>query len=130
MSSCYLKCRKNTGNINPEVARTINDKITTLSKCAICGIKKSRLKKQASEILSNLGLKTPLIKIPLLGYKMIKILNKFLLAGGKFMPEMYLRKPRFTCSACGPFTKNKEFKNLKKQETQDISKNELDKACF
>ena len=40
MSSCYLKCRKNTGNINPEVARTINDKITTLSKCAICGIKK------------------------------------------------------------------------------------------
>ena len=68
MSSCYLKCRKNTGNINPEVARTINDKITTLSKCAICGIKKWRLKKQeASEILSNLGLKTPLIKIPLLG---------------------------------------------------------------
>ena len=121
MSSCYLKCRKNTGNINPEVARTINDKITTLSKCAICGIKKSRLKKQeASEILSNLGLKTPLIKIPLLGYKMIKILNKFLLAGGKFMPEMYLRKPRFTCSACGPFTKNKEFKNLKKQEIQAI----------
>ena len=51
---------------------------------------------------------------------MIKILNKFLLAGGKFMPEMCLRKPRFTCSACGPFTKNKEFKNLKKQEIQAI----------
>ena len=62
--------------------------------------------------------------------KMNEIVNKFLLAGDKFMPEMHLKQPGFTYSACGPFTKNKEFKNLKKQETQDISKNELDKACF
>ena len=42
---------------------------------------------------------------------MNQIVNKFLLAGDKFMPEMHLRQPRFTYSACGPF-KNKEFKNL------------------
>ena len=38
---------------------------------------------------------------------MNKIVNKFLLAGDKFMPEMYLRQPGFTYSACGLFTKNK-----------------------
>ena len=39
---------------------------------------------------------------------MNEIINKFLLAGDKFMPEMHLRKPGFTYSACEPFTKNKE----------------------
>ena len=39
---------------------------------------------------------------------MNEIVNKFLLAGDKFMPEMHLRQPRFTYSACGPLTKNKE----------------------
>ena len=43
---------------------------------------------------------------------MNKIVNKFLLVGDKFMPEMYLRQTGFTYSACGPFTKNKE-KNSK-----------------
>ena len=48
---------------------------------------------------------------------MNEIVNKFLLAGHKFMPEMHLRQPGFTYSACGPFTNiNKEFKNLCKQE--------------
>ena len=51
---------------------------------------------------------------------MNEIVNKFLLAGDKFMPEMYLKQPGFTYSGCGPFTKNKEFKNFKKQEIQDI----------
>ena len=51
---------------------------------------------------------------------MNEIINKFLLAGDKFMPEMHLRQPGFTYSACGPFTKNKEFKNLKKQGIQAI----------
>ena len=51
---------------------------------------------------------------------MNEIVNKFLLAGDKSMPEMHLRQPGFTYSACGPFTKNKEFKNLKKQEIQAI----------
>ena len=39
---------------------------------------------------------------------MNEIVNKFLLAGDKFMPEMHLKQPGFTYSACGPFTKNKE----------------------
>ena len=61
-----------------------------------------------------------------------KIVNKFLLVGDKFMPEMHLRQPGFTYSACGPFTKNKE-RIQKFKETGDTSyiyKNELDKACF
>ena len=54
-------------------------------------------------------------------YKVNKIINKFLLAGDKFMPEMYLKQTGFTNSTCGPFTKNKErIKNLKRQEIQDI----------
>ena len=63
---------------------------------------------------------------------MNEIVNKFLLAGDKFMPEMHLRQPGFTCSACGPFTKNKE--RIKKfKETGDsryIYQNKLDKTCF
>ena len=60
------------------------------------------------------------------------IVNKFLLAGDKFMPEMYLRQPGFTYSACGPFTKNKERTQRFKEtgETSYIDKNELDKAWF
>ena len=52
---------------------------------------------------------------------MNKIVNKFLLTGDKFVPEMHLKQPEFIYSACGPFTKNKkEFKNLKKQKLQNI----------
>ena len=63
---------------------------------------------------------------------MNKIINKFLLAGDKFMPEMHLRQPGFTYSACGPFTRNKErIQNFMQTGNTDfISKNELDKACF
>ena len=63
---------------------------------------------------------------------MNEIVNKFLLTGDRFMPEMHLRQPGFTYSACGPFTKNKE-RIQKFKETGDTSciyKNELDKACF
>ena len=60
------------------------------------------------------------------------IINIFLLVGDKFIPEMHLRQPGFTCSACGPFTKNKERikKFMKSGNTDYIYKNELDKACF
>ena len=52
---------------------------------------------------------------------MNEIVNKFLLAGDKFMPEMHLKQPGFTYIACGPFTKNKErIQSLKKQEIQAI----------
>ena len=50
-----------------------------------------------------------------------EIVNKFLLAGDRFMPEMDLKQPGFTYSAYGPFTKiKKEFKSLKKQEIQNV----------
>ena len=51
---------------------------------------------------------------------MNEIVNKFLLAGDKFMPEMHLRQPGFTYSACGPFTKNKE-RTQRFKETGDTS---------
>ena len=63
---------------------------------------------------------------------MNEIVNKFLLVGDKFMPEMYLKQPGFTYSACGQFTKNKE-RIQKFKETVDTSynyKNKLDNACF
>ena len=63
---------------------------------------------------------------------MNEIVNKFSLAGDKFMPEMHLKQLGFIYSACGPLTKNKE-KIQKFKETGDtnyIYKNELDKACF
>ena len=62
---------------------------------------------------------------------MNEIVNKFLQAGDKCMPEMHLRQPQFVYNACGPFTKNKE-RIQKFKETGDTSytyKNELDKAC-
>ena len=60
------------------------------------------------------------------------IANKFLLAGDKFMPELHLKQPRFTCSACGPFTKNKQRieKLMETRDTNYIHRNDLDKACF
>ena len=64
--------------------------------------------------------------------KMNNIINKLLLAGDKFMPEMHLRQPQFIYSACGPFTKHKQ-RIQKFNETGDTNylyKNELDKACF
>ena len=63
---------------------------------------------------------------------MNEVVNKFLLTGNKCLPEMHLKQPGFTYSACGPFTKNK--KRIKKsKETRDtnyIYKHELDNACF
>ena len=62
----------------------------------------------------------------------IEIVNKFLLAGDKFMPEMHLRQPSFAYSASGPFTKNKRrIKKFKQTgDSRHIYQNELDKACF
>ena len=69
MESYCLKCRKYTENINPQVSSTSNGKIMILSKCAICNSKKSKFIKQqeAKGLLSKLGIKTPLSKIPILG---------------------------------------------------------------
>ena len=61
---------------------------------------------------------------------MNEIINKFLLVGDKFMPEMHLRQPGFTYSACGPFTTNKERIDKFMKTGNFIYKTELDKACF
>ena len=62
---------------------------------------------------------------------MNEIINKFLLTGDKFMPEMHLKQPGFTYSACGPFTKIKRIeKFMTTGNTDFIYKNKLDKACF
>ena len=63
---------------------------------------------------------------------MSEIVNKFLLVGNKFMPEIHLKQPGFTYSAYGLFTKNKERieKFMQTGNTDFIYRNELDKACF
>ena len=63
---------------------------------------------------------------------MDKIISKFLLTGDKFMPELHLKQPGFTCSVSGPFTKHCEIIQ-KFKETGNFKhfyRNELDKACF
>ena len=69
MSTYCLKCKKDTENVNSKILRTKNGTIM-LSKCAVCGIKKSRFRKEqeAKGIVSSLDLKTQLSKIPLFGY--------------------------------------------------------------
>ena len=67
MMTYCVKCRRDTENIDPKMVRTKN-KIIVQSKCPVCGIKKSRSVKEqeARGLLSNLGIKIPLSKIPLL----------------------------------------------------------------
>ena len=108
MKSYCLKCEKDTENINPRVLNTSNGR-AMISKCAICGSKKSRFikNKEAKRLLSSLGVRPPLSRIPILGdilfwcatlfktaslrYKMNEIVNKFLLAGDTFMPKTHLK---------------------------------------
>ena len=68
MESYCLKCKKHTKNINPQVSSTSNGRVMILSKCAICGSKKSKFinKQEAKGLLSKLGIKTPLSKISIL----------------------------------------------------------------
>ena len=63
---------------------------------------------------------------------MNQLVNKFLLARDKFMPEMHLREPGFTYSICGPFNRNKQRiqKFMQTENTNYIYRNELHKACF
>ena len=64
-----LKCRKDTENINPKVSKTSNNRTMIISKCAKCGSRKSRFIKnqEAKGLLSSLGIKTPLSKVPTSG---------------------------------------------------------------
>ena len=103
----------------------------------MCNTKKSKFLKEqeARGLLSNLlGITLSILSdIPIVNkifkkYKMNAIINKILLAGNKFMPELHLRQPRFTYSACGPFTKNKERIKFFKEigDSRYIYQNELD----
>ena len=69
LESYCLKCKKNTENIDPKISSTSNGKAMILSNCAICGSKKSRFIKnqEAKGLLSKLGFKIPLSKVPILG---------------------------------------------------------------
>ena len=69
MSPYCLKCKKKTENINPIVSKTKNNKTMIFSKSAICGSEKSKFIKEqeAKGLLSNLGIRTSLSKIPILG---------------------------------------------------------------
>ena len=69
MESYCLRCKKNNENIDPTVSSTSNARAMILLTCAICGSKKSRFIKNqiAKGLLSNLGIKTPLRKVPILG---------------------------------------------------------------
>ena len=68
MLTYCVKCRKDTENIDPKMVRTKNHKLIMQSKCPVCRIKKSRFVKEQEPkgLLSHLGIKTPLSKIPLL----------------------------------------------------------------
>ena len=68
MKNYCVKCRRDTENIGSKMVRTKNNRLVMQSKCSLCGIKKSRFVKEqeAKDLLSNLGIKTPLSKVPLL----------------------------------------------------------------
>ena len=68
MKAYCLKCKTNTENIDSKMFRTKNNRLIMQSKCSVCKNKKSRFVKEqdAKDLLSNLGIKTPLSKIPLL----------------------------------------------------------------
>ena len=69
MLTYCLKTKKDTKNVDSKMLKTKTGKSFLLSKCAVCGSKKSKFmkEKEAKRLLSSLGLKTPLNKIPLLG---------------------------------------------------------------
>ena len=68
MITYCLKCKKDTENIDPKIFKTTNNRLIMQSKCSNCKNKKSRFVKEqeAKGLLSNLGIKTPLSKSPLL----------------------------------------------------------------
>ena len=90
-----VKCRKYTKNLSSKIFKTKNNTLIMQSKCVDGRIKKSRFVKEQETkgLLGNLGIKTQLSKIPLLNIlrciKMNEIVNKFLLGGHKFMPELH-----------------------------------------
>ena len=103
MNTYCLSCKKDTKNIDSKVTKTKNNRKMMLSKCSICKNKKSTFISEGSGIFDSLVYNTNRDRI-----KMSNVINKFLLAGDKFMPEMHLKQSQFVYRACGPFTRHKE----------------------
>ena len=78
MKTYCLKCKTNTDNIDPKMFKTKNNRLLMQSTCSVCKNKKSRLVKEqdAKGLLSNLGIKTPLSKIPLLNVLFLNVKNE------------------------------------------------------
>ena len=117
MKTYWVKCRKNTKNLNSKIFKTKKGRLIMQSKFTECGFKKSRFvkEKEAKGLISNLNPidQNHMVKCFILRcIKMNEIVNKFLLTGDKFMPELHLKQLGFTCSASGPFSRNKK-KNWK-----------------
>ena len=116
-----VSCKKNIANENSNVRKTKQIRLMLLSNCAICGKEKSTFTKNKE--FNNISNDK---------FKMNKIIDKFLLTGDKFIPELHLKQPGFTYTACGSFTKHRE-RIQKFRETGNLKhlyRNELDKACF
>ena len=107
METYCVSCKENTMNKNSSVRKTKKKEIILLSSCSVCGKKK----------LTFIKNKELHYIFALMEYKMNKIINKFLLTGDKFIPELHLRQPKFSYIACGIFSKHREriFKKIKKQ---------------
>ena len=88
--------KKHTGNKNSNVRKTEKNRLMLFSNCAVSSKKKTTIIKNTE--LHNFD-----------KFKMNKIINNFLLTGDKFMPELHLKHPGFTHSACGPFTRHREI---------------------
>ena len=108
MFSYCLKCRENTESKYLKVVKTKNGSIMLLSKYSVCKSKKPKfpIEQDVRGLLNNfLGVKAPIlsdiavVNTLLYKYKMNSIVNKLLLAGDKFMPEMHLKQSGFTYSA-------------------------------
>ena len=80
METYCLKRKNNTKNINPEISSSSNGKAMILSKCAMCSSKKSRFVKnqEAKGLLSKLGIKAPLSKVPILGDNLFWVCIKWM----------------------------------------------------
>ena len=94
MKTYFVSCQKYTANENSSVRKTKQNRLLILSSCAICGNRKSTFIKN-QEISND-------------QFKMNLIFDYFLLTGNEYMPELHLKQPVFTYSACEPFTKHRE----------------------
>ena len=123
METYCVSC-KNTANENSSVRKSKQNRLMLLSNCAVCGKKKSTFIK--SKELHNFD------NISNDSFKMNTTINKFLLTGDKFMPELHLKQRGFTYSACEPFSKHRERIQTFREtgNLKNLYRNELAKAYF